>query len=72
MCLRSLIISINKIQLIVKESQRLVAEYEKLFDGSAWIDVNIMDTLKPLSAIAGFHQNLSGMQIPSGRSSITS
>ena len=35
----------------MKESQRLVAEYEKLFDGSAWIDVNIMDTLKPLSAI---------------------
>jgi len=34
----------------VKESQRLVAEYEKLFDGSAWIDVNIVDTLKPLSA----------------------
>jgi hypothetical protein len=35
----------------VKESLRLVAEYEKLFDGSSWIDVNIMDTLKPLSAI---------------------
>src|SRR5580765_3687287 len=34
----------------MKESQRLANEYKKLFSGASWIDVNIMDTISPLTA----------------------
>jgi uncharacterized damage-inducible protein DinB len=31
-------------------SNRIADQFAKLFDGDAWIDVNIMSTLRPLSA----------------------
>lgn len=34
----------------MKDSQRLAGEFRKLFNGQSWIDVNIMDTLTPLTS----------------------
>ena len=36
--------------LIMKESQRIINLFEKGYDGSPWIDVNLVDTLHSVSA----------------------
>jgi uncharacterized damage-inducible protein DinB len=41
---------ILKNNLLMKESSRIISLFEKLYDGSPWIDVSIADSLKDISA----------------------